>query len=336
MNDENAMKQSLSAILCATLLLGRAMAAEAPPRLAGGFIQLQGWMNKLTPEDWRREIDAMHRLGMTTIVIQYLQYNDVSLIPEDPTAVDPTGTILKLADDRGMTVFLGTAAEDGWWKWDADYLRGALERRRALTRKIVDRYGSHRSFAGWYFTEEASGFMSPEKTRQLRDYFRALSDHCKALREQPVAFAPFFSDLTPLEEMRRIYSELLDGAGIDIMMVQDGVGARGWDDALEAKVPPFFAMFRDVCRQTGVRLWCDLESFEREDPEKEFGFIPTEIERLERQLKAVAPYVEQIVTFDFFHYLSPYRGERQRALYEGYCRYLGIEPVVETAEGSQP
>lgn len=323
------MRASVCGWMVAAAALAGAARAEAPPRLGGGFVQLQGWMSELTPEDWQREVDAMRRLGMTTIVIQYLQYNDVNLIPQDPAAPDPVREILRLADERGMTVYLGTAAEDGWWKWDAEYLKGALERRQVLTRKIVERYGAHRSFAGWYFTEEASGFLTPEKTRQLRDYFRALSGHCKALRDQPVAFAPFFSDLTPREEMRRIYAELLDGAGIDIMMVQDGVGARGWDEVLEEKVPPFFAMFREVCAKTGVRLWCDLESFERKDPKKEYGFIATEFDRVERQLEAVAPYVEEIVTFDFFHYMSPYRGPRQRSLYEGYCRYLGVEPAVE-------
>ena len=41
-----------------------------------------------------------------------------------------------------------------------------------------------------------------------------------------------------------------------------------------------------------------------------------------RQLEAVAPHVERIVTFDFFHYISPFRGAAQRELYEGYRRYL--------------
>ena len=52
-----------------------------------------------------------------------------------------TREILRLADERGMTVYLGTAAEDGWWKWDEAYLAKALERRKELTRKVAGRYG---------------------------------------------------------------------------------------------------------------------------------------------------------------------------------------------------
>jgi hypothetical protein len=37
----------------------------------------------------------------------------------------------------------------------------------------------------------------------------------------------------------------------------------------------------------------------------------------------VSPYVEQVVIFDFYHYMSPYRGEAHRALYEGYLKAIG-------------
>ncbi len=330
-----SVKVLIAAGLLAAGAASRASGGEdGPPRLTGGFIQIQGWMFELTPEDWDRELDAMRHVGLDTLIIQYLQYNDTNLIPTDPTATDPTREILRYADVHKMRVFIGTKADDGWWKWDEAYLKKSLAERKALTTMMQERYGEHRSFGGWYFTEEASGFLTPEKVVQLRGYFRELSDHCKALRDQPVGFAPFFSDITPLEDMRRIYSGLLDGAGIDIMMVQDGVGARGWDEKLEEKIVPFFQMYQEICKKTGVTLWCDLESFEREDMKKEYGFIATEIERVVRQLKAVDPYVEKFVTFDFFHYMSPYRGERQRALYEGYCRYLGIEPKIEAGKAA--
>jgi hypothetical protein len=297
----------------------------APPRLNGGFIQLQGWMMQLSPADWKRELEAMRAVGLETIVIQYLEHGRQSLIPSDDRATDPTHEILAFADDQGMRVFLGTKADEGWWHWDAAYLEKSLADRKRLTREIHERYAAHRSFAGWYFTEEVSGNLSPERVRLLRDYFRAQSDHCKALRDQPVAFAPYFSHLTPLESMRTIYDTLLDGAGIDLMMLQDGVGARGWDRDLEERIVPFFQMFREVCDRRGVSLWSDLESFQRKDPEKETGFVPTNPGRLIRQLNAVAPHVDQIVTFDFFHYMSPHRGPAQRALYEGYRAYLSHE-----------
>jgi hypothetical protein len=322
--------------LSLALLVTSAVETTTPPRLQGGFIQLQGWMMAMSADDWTQELDAMRAVGLETIVVQYLQYNERSFMPSDRDAVDPTQQILTFADEHGMRVFLGTLADDGWWRWDEGYLKTSLARRKQLIRTIHARYGHHRSFAGWYFTEEVSGNLSSARVLQLRDYFRAQSDDCKSMRNQPVAFAPFFSDLTPLESMRRIYDTLLDGSGIDVLMLQDGVGARGWDRDLEARTVPFFRMFHEVCERRKVALWADVESFQRKDPARESGFVPTSPARMIRQLKAVAPHVEKLVTFDFFHYMSPRRGDAQRKLYEGYRSYLHQQGADGAERGATP
>ncbi|MGQ9879793.1 MAG: hypothetical protein ACUVSV_02880 [Armatimonadota bacterium] len=42
--------------------------------------------------------------------------------------------------------------------------------------------------------------------------------------------------------------------------------------------------------------------------------------------------MERVVTFDFYHYMSPYRGEAQRALYEGYLRLVMSKGAKRTGE----
>src|SRR5689334_16612983 len=97
----------IAGLLFSMVLLGQT-APERPvtPRLGGGFIQLQGWMMSLTPEQWTRELEAMHAAGLDTIIIQYLEYGRQSFIPGDDRATDPTGEILKFADAHGMHVFI--------------------------------------------------------------------------------------------------------------------------------------------------------------------------------------------------------------------------------------
>lgn len=320
---------------CVVLMIALHAACDtspaAPPRLAGGFIQLQGGMLRLTPEDWSRELEAMHAAGLDTVIVQYLESGRRSYLPAGAGGPDPVGAILEFADGHGMQVFLGTKVDDGWWRWDAAYLERSLPDRKRLAAEIDKRYGEHPSFAGWYLAEELGGGLTPERVRLLRPYFRAQSDHCKALRDRPVAIAPYFSEATTVEGLCTAYDALLDGAGIDVLMLQDGVGARGWDADLEARVVPYFRMFREVCGRRGVALWSDLESFRRSDPARETGFVPTTPERLVRQLEAEAPFVEKFVTFDFFHYMSPRRGAAQRKLYEGYVEYRWRE-----CEGTEP
>lgn len=52
------------------------------------------------------------------------------------------------------------------------------------------------------------------------------------------------------------------------------------------------------------------------------SFAPAPPEQIVQQLKAISPYVERVVTFDFYHYMSPYRGEAQKELYDGYLRLV--------------
>src|SRR5207302_1326478 len=113
-----------------------------------------------------------------------------------------------------------------------------------------------------------------------------------------------------------------------ILTVQDGVGARGWDASAQERVTPYFQAFRDACLAGGVEIWSDLESF-RLKPDK--SFAPADAARIGRQLAAEAPFVDRFVTFDFFHYLSPRRGELQKTFYEAYLRDFVDRPFFPTA-----
>jgi hypothetical protein len=195
-------------------------------------------MMGLSPDDRRRELEAMRDVGLEAITIPYLEYRRHRLLPSDDRATGPRREILRFADAHGMRVSLGARAPEGWWHRDAAYPDRTLAGRERLIRTIPARDGGHRSFAGWYFTEGVSGPLSPGRVRPLRGDFRSQSDGGKAPRARPVAFAPSFSHLTTLESMRKIYDPLLDGAGIDVLMRRGGVGARGGDRDLEERIVP--------------------------------------------------------------------------------------------------
>ncbi len=276
---------------------------------------------KLGAPAWRRELDAMRRARIDRIVVQWLREDQTDFIPADPKAVDPTEVLLDEADAHGMQVFIGLTMEAAWWnRWsDADYLDHAAADNLRIARKAWDRYGGHRSFAGWYVPQEMwDGAYSDDQIARLQAFFARVSAGCKALSHgKPVATAPFFEGTAPPDSVERLYTRFLHGAGIDILMLQDGVGARGWDDQVAEHTVPYFRAFRNACRADGVELWSDLESF-RLAPKPSTGFLPADAARIGRQLAAEAPYVRRFVTFDFFHYMSPYRGAAQKALYQDY------------------
>jgi len=327
-----ALNFALGGLSAAVMVFGSGCANTPHParlRLDGGFIQYQGWMMKLDAPGWQQELDAMRKAGMRIIILQQLQQGDWRFIPDSPQAPDPTQIILNYADARRMQVFIGLANDSGWWKsrhWN-DYLDSAAARNMALADEIWKRYGTHRSFAGWYLPQEMwEGPFTDEQIAQARSFFRRVSDHCKSLSKnapKPVAISPFHKARVTPDEVEKLYTDFLRGAGVDILMLQDGVGAKGWDDMIEEKVVPYFAAFGRACRASQVEFWANVECFKSVGTTlsgvKELA--PADAGRLNRQMTAVAPYVRRLVTFDFFHYMSPFRqDERARKLYDGYLK----------------
>jgi hypothetical protein len=339
------MQQRLFVFCTALLLLvGAACAMEAAETgphlaLAGGFIQYQDWMRKLDAPAWRNELSAMRRAGMDLVIVQWLKVNGSRFLPANAAEIDPTQIILDDADAHGMQVYVGLAMDNGWWQkaTDADYLEHAADESMAVAAEAWRRYGSHRSFAGWYVPQETwDAPYTNDQIGRLRAFLRKISDRCKALSHgKPVAFAPFFGGETVPSVVEKVYGQLLAGAGIDILMPQDGVGARGWEGAdVAGRVVPYFGAFRGACLANGITLWADLESFRLVHGEPKDNrptqFEPTDIGRLKQQIVAEAPFVSKFVTFDFFHYLSPYRGAAQRRLFEDYLREFVDRDFVPT------
>lgn len=320
----------IGGLLAAVVALTPGCAGTSPSarlRIEGGFIQYQRWMTKLDERAWHQELAAMRKAGMDMIILQHLQQGDWKVMPNSPQATDPTEIILRYADAHQMKVFVGLGSDAGWWKCNQwkDYLDSAAAKNMTLADEIWKRYGSHQSFAGWYLPQEMwEGPFRDEQVVLARRFFRRVGDHCKSLSgksPKPVAISPFHKARVTPDAVEKLYCEFLRGAGVDILMLQDGVGAKGWDDEIEGRVVPYFDAFSRACRVNRVEFWANIECFKLVGRTTSGGkeLAPADAERVNRQIAAAAPYVRRFVTFDFFHYMSPYRqDERAKKLYDDY------------------
>lgn len=286
---------------------------------------------KMDRQAWELELDAMRRAGLRTLVIQYLEFEGTSFMPPNDggQAPDPTAIILDYADRNRMGVFVGLTTNNEWWRAaeDAAFLAKLSARSKELADAAWSRYGTHASFAGWYLPSEPSDSLAATAVPGMRKLFRGISDHCKRLSNgKRVTISPFLTGEAAPEAVERNYTDLLADAGIDIVMLQDGVGARGWDKAVEPKVRPLFRAMRDACLTTGVELWADVEVFRNVGTVEKPAFVPADTARIGRQLAVEAPFVSQFIAFDFFHYMSPHRGEKQKALHEAYLQQFVDRP----------
>jgi hypothetical protein len=337
-------------------------------RITGGFIQYQGWMMKnrlhlsnpqgLSKDGWKKELEAMKRAGNDTIIIQRLEADGESFMPDchDREAVDPTETILDYADDHEMQVFIGLWSsiwpEPKVITADADLLNITRGENIRVANAAWSRYGKHKSFTGWYIPQEIWNInWQKEENERIRAFYRVVSDHCKGIsNNKPVAISPFFSPFGNANEeaVTAVYTtflmgdEKVQGAGIDIVMVQDGVGARcrNAPSDIFGSIQPYFRAFLNATREASkvkkVALWGDIESFKTvqggciDNSKTPFKGAPADFSRLQIQLEAASfdfdenqPFFEKLVTFDFFHYMSPvHPGDTLAARRQLYSAYI--------------
>ena len=290
-------------------------AGPIPDKFAGAFIQLTDSSSihqdsRLNRQKWGEVLTAMKDAKFTTVILQQLSYLDkgkeyTPLRPGQPD--DAVEAILAEADRLGMTVFLGSwnvgLSEDDL-KTDA-YLDAATKRSLEILRIIKDHpaYTRYKSFGGWYLPVEPWNYKETGKeTKRLRDhYLIPLSKACKAVADKPVAVSCYFNPVgfaTPAE-MRHTYKALLKGAGIDILLPQDGVGERANP---AAACRDYFKAIKEACDTQGVRMWAVLECFTQIQKDVR---VPCDPKRLITQFENAHSVAESFVTYDFFHYMNP-------------------------------
>jgi len=108
---------------------------------------------------------------------------------------------------------------------------------------------------------------------------------------------------------------LSETPGLDILMLQDGIGVN---HATIAESVEYFKALSVVCKSTGhVQLWSDVEIFTMSGS----SFSSAPISRIVSQLDAESQYVDNLVCFEFHSYMSPSTNNLSLSLYENYDRY---------------
>lgn len=302
-------------LVLAVLLNGvtsRSASAAAMARLNGSFIQYWSVMQSWPDQNWQTILGRMQELQMDTVIIQALasENSDGSIYsfigaPGEP---DPTETILRYADTNNFKVFLGLYMPN--WNHDmvgADFLAETQSRMAVVVQQAWTRYltnNAHPSFAGWYIPYEPwTAAYTPAEITRLRAFFQNITSACEQIAgDRPVAISPFISGWRPNPcQVESLYSELLNGSGLSIVLLQDSVGAQQWNDDIVQRTAPYFQAFQNACATAGVQFWANLESFLITND----VYTATDISRLRRQFDAATPFVEKIVTFDFLHYMNP-------------------------------
>ena len=84
---------------------------------------------------------------------------------------------------------------------------------------------------------------------------------------------------------------------VDIIAYQDEIGVR---KSKPEDTAEYYKNLRKAHDAAGrAALWADMEAFEFEADVYRSAMIPATIERLERQIESIAPYVDEILIYQY-------------------------------------
>jgi len=317
------------------LLPEAALAGEVntKPRLQGTFLQLLKAHKEWREEDWARLFDNFKELKLSQVVVQWSVFGDTEFYLPGNTADNGTSTIemiMRQADRAGMRVLVGLAHEPRFWeeiKRPApqvdDYFRKSLLKSLAVAERLGAMLKSHESFEGWYLTEEIDDitWVDNDAKRALFDYLRDTSLHLHATKPSgKVALSGFTNGKVRPEDLETFWRDLLEHAkNIDIVLFQDGIGTGKLD---LPKLPSYLTAIGKAVNSSGRELRAVTEIFRQIGgpplDDKKFRAVPADLERIQLQLKAAAPFASQLVAFSIPEYMSPFGGLEAARLFKQY------------------
>lgn len=324
-------------LLVSTLASSETALTPPAAALSGSFIQLTASHGDWDTYDWEELFSCFRRLGLTEIVVQWTVYDQVGFFESknyEGVPNPPLETILRLADESGINVFIGLVHDSRYWdkiRLDLPQVSGYLNRlsRRcmAAANELVPRVERHPSFQGWYIAQEIDDInwqRSPER-EVLFNFLRGLSENLHKLTAgRAVTLSAFSNAATDPVAFEEFWKSLLKAADIDIIFLQDGVGAN---KLTLDELPFYFAAMERAVKAESRSMQVVVEIFnQRGGPsldDGEFRAEPASLVRIKQQIQVARLYSPAIMAFSVPDYMSPLGGPLAGQLYEKYLADLG-------------
>ncbi len=294
------------------------------------FIQINDRELAWEAPEWTRALGTLRTAGVRLVVLQFSGAGGRSYDAMRRGEVGSVTALLAAASAIKMPVFVGLWADA---RWPSSFPDGALPQPLddpAAAKALGEACAASPAFAGWYVPEEIDyRTFGVAGAPRLRGFLARTSAALKALVEAPVAIAPFYTGALDPRAHARWWRDILDGAGVDVLILQDGVGVKR---ATPAKARRTLDALWPVTRRHHVRLWSAIELFEQiHGPpvdEQPFAASPAPIEQVLRSLGAERAQVERVVAFAVLSYMDPSAGARQAELYRRFLAWRSERRVA--------
>lgn len=253
-----------------------------------------------TREQWDAQVRDLKRLGVTSLVMCNVMIGGVSVYESkiapriELECDDPLEAVLTAADRYGVHVYMNNDYDERFPFKDVMLPEAELARYTVLE-ELVARYGHHPSFDGWYWAWEAC--IEPYYTQRFISYVNGNSNVARALRPGcRILTAPYGTKNAVCDAK---YLRQLEKLDVDIIAYQDTVGCYATDVDGSARAFEILRRAHDKVPQRA--LYADVETFDWAGTpnRRETPLISAPIERLQSQLAAVSPFVDEVYAFIF-------------------------------------
>lgn len=290
--------------------------------------------------EWDKDFAYMKTIGIEVVVLIRSGYKRWQTYPSEvlrekekcyPPPIDLVELFLSLSDKYGMLFYFGLYDSGRYWTDKEFWTNGNYEKEVATNKAVIaevwTKYNYHKSFAGWYLSQECS-----RNNGKIIEMFAQLGHHCKDISNGlPVLISPYIdgkknisqytietvrNEAVTLESHAAEWDKIFAGiqGAVDIVAFQDG--HVEYDELVD-----FLKINKNLCDKYGMSCWTNSETFDRDMPIK---FLPIKWEKLKLKLElAEEAGIENAITFEFSHFMSPQSAYLQAGhLYNRYREYI--------------
>jgi len=261
-------------------------------------------VDNTNPLFWETKVKELTGMGIKYLVIMAVANEGKSFYPSkfmppayNPDRISPVEAIMNAADEYDMHVFMSS----GWAKDQDDDLRRPeiREIQLKIMEEAADKFGSRKSFYGWYLPVEDS--MEPVLSDHAVDAVNFLTAEARRLTPNAqVMISPY--GLCNADMKNRKFGDQIAKLNVDIIAYQDEVGCVREPMPMK-RMKEHFKILGEIHKRTGIIFWANNESFtwEKGLNSRESALIPAAFPRFLSQMTGVTEAgVEEIISFSIY------------------------------------
>ena len=296
-------------------------------------------------KEWEQDFRMMKAIGMDQLFIirTEVERDGVYISAEDPRSTTweeddcLLDMVFRLADKYDMTLYLGGPLNHtnlflGDWKKEVEETKKYYDR-------IIPKYISHPCFKGLYVSLEALPwhFNFTEICTEVLKYMRSNYPQMKTFMS-PILMGPTGSrtNLYTADQWVDIFGRyFFEGVAgmLDYCAPQDAFAAPMCRNGVISSngLQEWYVKMKDLFDRCGIEFWSNVETFQRPfaaNPDTSGLFRQADYRTLYAKLQEASPYVERIITYEYFSCLSPNtEWGSSRRLLARYMEMIGKDPA---------